>query len=104
MVAVLHELICSQEKHFPDADKFIPERWIKGHPLETSSHPYASLPFGFGTRACIGRRLAEAEIWLLVIKLLQNFRIEYDHDDIGVAFHFINTPDQPLRFKFTDLQ
>ena len=59
-----------QEEHFQNADRFIPERWIKGHPLESTHHPYTALPFGFGKRMCIGRRLAELEMWQLTIKVL----------------------------------
>ena len=57
------------EDQFPNANRFIPERWIKGHPLESTHHPYAALPFGFGKRMCIGRRLAELEMWQLTIKV-----------------------------------
>jgi len=91
------------EDQFPNANRFIPERWIKGHPLESTHHPYAALPFGFGKRMCIGRRLAELEMWQLTIKILQNFKVEYDHEDIGCILRLVNVPDKPLRFKFIDL-
>lgn len=36
-------------------------------------------------------------------KMLQNFKIEYHHKDIGCVTRLVNIPDQPLRFKFIDL-
>jgi cytochrome P450 len=69
MVLTLHQLIGQLEEYFPNAKAFIPERWIKGDPQESLHHRYALLPFGFGTRMCIGRRIAELEIWQLTIKV-----------------------------------
>lgn len=59
------------EEYFPNPQKFIPERWIKGDSMESHHNPYAALPFGFGLRMCIGRRLAEMEMWQLTIKVTQ---------------------------------
>jgi len=103
LVVSLHMISGVAEDQFPNANRFIPERWIKGHPLESTHHPYAALPFGFGKRMCIGRRLAELEMWQLTIKILQNFKVEYDHEDIGCILRLVNVPDKPLRFKFIDL-
>nr|QST15056.1 CYP362A3 protein [Diaphanosoma celebensis] len=103
MVITCHEWMCRQEEYFPKANDFIPERWIKGHPLESNAHPYAMLPFGFGTRMCIGRRLAELEIWQLTCKLIQNFSIEYHHEDIECYWRLLNVPSKPLRVSLIDL-
>ena len=91
------------EQYFPKPLEFIPERWIKGDPQESHHNPYTLLSFGHGTRMCIGRRLAELEMWQLTVKVLQNFQIEYHHKDIGSLTRLVNTPDQPLRFKFVDI-
>ncbi len=44
------------EDYFDEPDKFIPERWNKNN--ESSIHPFASLPFGFGPRGCYGNVIA----------------------------------------------
>lgn len=36
-------------------------------------------------------------------KILQNFKVEYHYEDIGCLTRIVNAPDQPLRFKFIDL-
>lgn len=90
---------CREEKYFKQADKFIPERWLTD---EKQHHPFLFLPFGFGRRMCIGRRIAEQEMLLLLTKIIQNFRIEYHHEDIDCYFRLVNVPDKPLRYKFID--
>jgi len=62
-------MLSNLEKCYPQADKFIPERWIKEDPQYYKAHPYVTLPFGFGPRMCIGRRFAELEIETLVTKV-----------------------------------
>ena len=63
--------MCLQDEFYPKSLEYIPERWIKGHEMESKAHPYVMLPFGFGPRMCIGRRLAEMEMWQLTAKVLQ---------------------------------
>lgn len=74
MVIVHHQLMGELEEYFPRPNEFLPERWIKGDPLESHHHPFALLPFGFGTRMCVGRRLAEMEMWQFTTKVLINLK------------------------------
>ncbi|KAL1472104.1 hypothetical protein MTO96_023171 [Rhipicephalus appendiculatus] len=46
-------------------------------------HPFASLPFSTGIRMCIGRRIAEMILCILIAKILKEFRVENHHGDIG---------------------
>ena len=43
--------------NFHHPDDFIPDRW-----LEDDVNKFGSLPFSFGARTCIGRRVGELEI------------------------------------------
>lgn len=66
----------SQSDEFVErAVEFIPERFLKevqmGCPSAKDIHPFLMLPFGFGSRMCIGRRFAEMEIEVLMIRLLK---------------------------------
>ena len=39
---------------FPNAEKFLPERWFRDGNESSRRHPFACLPFGFGNRSCVG--------------------------------------------------
>ena len=71
------------EKLFEDAKAFRPERWLgmkDAIPTDTAE-AFSSIPFGFGTRMCIGRRIAELlELHLLLARILQRFKIFYPPD------------------------
>ena len=70
LAVLIHQLIGQSDEYFPNAKTFLPERWIRGDPQESHHHPYALLPFGFGLRMCLGRRLAELEMWQLTITVI----------------------------------
>ena len=42
------------ESIFPNANSFVPERWLRENKEENDIHPYSSLPFSYGARSCIG--------------------------------------------------
>ncbi|XP_077564878.1 putative cytochrome P450 301a1, mitochondrial isoform X1 [Haemaphysalis longicornis] len=88
------------EENFECPELFLPERWLKANQGKWRHHPYASLPFSFGTRMCLGRRLAELQIWILVAKILVKYDIECHNDDIDYCTQFNNQPKGPLHFYF----
>lgn len=60
----------SMEEYVPDPSNFRPERWMKMEGNEKEKiHPFASLPYGYGARMCLGRRFADLEIQVLLAKV-----------------------------------
>ncbi|KAG0727396.1 putative cytochrome P450 12a5, mitochondrial [Chionoecetes opilio] len=89
------------ERFFPRVKEFVPERWLRHKPLGPI-HPYASLPFGAGTRMCIGRRLAEQEMYIFLTRVMERFTVEYKYEDIEIVTKLVNTPSRPLRFNLIE--
>nr|KAF6483885.1 cytochrome P450 family 11 subfamily A member 1 [Rousettus aegyptiacus] len=83
---------------FLNPNKFDPTRWVgKNKDITHFRH----LSFGWGIRQCVGRRIAEAEMTLFLIHILENFRVEIQHlKDVGTVFNLILMPDQPIFFTF----
>uniref|UniRef100_T1J6L3 SEFIR domain-containing protein n=1 Tax=Strigamia maritima TaxID=126957 RepID=T1J6L3_STRMM len=68
------------EKHFANSDKFLPERWLKSEVgRENLPNQFAYVPFGYGSRMCVGFRIAEQEIRILVSKVCGGF-IDDNHE------------------------
>ncbi|XP_037525554.1 probable cytochrome P450 301a1, mitochondrial [Rhipicephalus sanguineus] len=99
------------EENFTRASEFIPERWLRanggraGEALKNwALHPFASLPFSTGVRMCIGRRIAEMELSILIAKVLKEFRVENHHGDIGFLSQMTSRPQKAPRFRFIKLE
>ena len=60
---------CRLPQYVKDPLHFKPERWIRGSEHYENIHPFLSLPFGFGPRACIARRLAEQNMCITIIRV-----------------------------------
>lgn len=57
------------ESIFKDASQIKPERWIRSSSSKHQHNPFSFTPFGFGPRMCIGRRVAELEMELLLARV-----------------------------------
>ena len=96
MITICNPYISTCEKYFKNAHIYDPCRWAKNE-----IDPYSFLPFGFGARACIGRRAAEQEIYLTIIKLIKNYRIEYKGNNPGIKVGLTLSPNCPLKIELT---
>ena len=96
-----HRLAALQEENFTNANEFIPERWLDGE-CDPAWNRESSLvlPFGFGKRACPGKRLAEVELYIMTAKFFHAFDVSLV-DDIDVEFNFLLTPAGPLRMNLS---
>ncbi|XP_011299700.1 probable cytochrome P450 49a1 isoform X2 [Fopius arisanus] len=92
-----HYVISNQEKYFANSNEFYPERWLQEN---TSRHAFASLPFGYGRRMCLGKRFADLELVMVISKILQKFKLEYHHRDLDYHINPLYTPKGPLKIKF----
>jgi cytochrome P450 len=100
LVTYWNMLAMTDEKNFSEPEKFMPDRWLRGCPGQHTAHPFAAIPFSFGPRMCIGRRFAELEVYMLAIKVVQRFRLEYHHEPVGMAVPFVCRPDRNIKMKF----
>lgn len=67
----------SMEEYCNDAAAFRPERWLKPSQGGTGEyiHPFASLPYGYGARMCLGRRFSDLEMQILLAKVNAEHRL-----------------------------
>ncbi|XP_037951538.1 cytochrome P450 CYP12A2-like isoform X2 [Teleopsis dalmanni] len=112
LVVMMAESLLKNETHFPRANEFMPERWRRGIKQDStecpgsmkSTNPFIYLPFGYGPRVCIGKRIAELELELGVARIIRNFKVEFNHSTENAFKPLIfNMPNIPLKFKFIDL-
>uniref|UniRef100_A0A8C0N5X3 Cholesterol side-chain cleavage enzyme, mitochondrial n=4 Tax=Canis lupus TaxID=9612 RepID=A0A8C0N5X3_CANLF len=83
---------------FLNPSKFDPTRWL-GKDKELIH--FRNLGFGWGVRQCVGRRIAELEMTLFLIHILENFRVEMQQlRDVGTTFNLILMPDKPIFLTF----
>lgn len=66
LITLCHFATSRDPAVFSSPDEFQPHRWLK---KDHTHHPYASVPFGVGKRSCIGRRIAELELYLALARV-----------------------------------
>jgi hypothetical protein len=81
------------EARYPNADKFIPERFLNEEGMLTDDDP-SEFIFGFGRRRCPGRHTADASVWSAIVTMLAtlDFNLAKDEDGNDIPFKatFVN--------------
>lgn len=78
-------------RHFPDPEKFDPERFSGER--QRSMLPYTYIPFGAGPRMCIANHFTHATVTLALATIAQRFRITLLDDPLGIV------PDPSLALR-----
>uniref|UniRef100_UPI003F695FEB uncharacterized protein LOC723999 isoform 2 n=1 Tax=Danio rerio TaxID=7955 RepID=UPI003F695FEB len=99
-----HYAISHDEKVFPEPQKFKPERWLRDG--RTRPNPFGSIPFGFGVRACVGRRIAELEMHLALARLIKLFEMRPDPTvgEVKANFRSVLVPNKKVNLHFVERQ
>jgi len=101
--------LSNDDQYFPESDSFMPERWLKHDSLKAnqacpearSRNPFVYLPFGFGPRTCIGKRIAELEMETLLARLLRKYQLTWlGETPLKYESTIILSPYGDIRFKF----
>ncbi|XP_072105934.1 25-hydroxyvitamin D-1 alpha hydroxylase, mitochondrial isoform X1 [Mobula birostris] len=99
LITLCHYATSRDKEIFPNPDCFQPTRWLH---KDRSFHPYASIPFGFGKRSCIGRRIAELEVYLALVRILTHFEVrqEVEGSIVKPMTRTLLVPEQEINLQF----
>ncbi|XP_064419943.1 sterol 26-hydroxylase, mitochondrial-like isoform X2 [Latimeria chalumnae] len=100
-----HFAASHEEKDFPEPYAFKPERWLRGQE-RFKHHPFSSIPFGVGVRACVGKRVAELEMYFALSRILQRYEVRPDPAGkvVEPKTRTLMIPGSPINLKFIERQ
>ncbi|KAE8357001.1 cytochrome P450 [Aspergillus coremiiformis] len=84
-VVVPPQLIQTDERYYPAAKEFVPERWTEKK-TEWSTHEAPYYPFSISPFDCVGRNLAMLALRITVSKLAQRYDIKFAPGETGESF------------------
>lgn len=107
-----HYAACHNEAEFVDAELFVPERWLRAEAASSvcgraapgfyQHHPYSFIPFGVGVRACVGKRVAEMEMYFALSRLMQHYEVQPEHGAplVEPKTRTLLIPAKPINLRF----
>lgn len=112
-INIMDFAMCRDEKNFPKALEFLPERWLtRQHALNkdektskvNTAHNFCSLPFGFGPRTCVGRRFAETEMYILTSRIVREYKIiDMNGHLVEPSTNLLMMPKDPIKIRLEKL-
>ncbi|XP_038646035.1 cytochrome P450 27C1 isoform X1 [Scyliorhinus canicula] len=102
-LALCHYTTSHDREVFDQPGEFQPHRWLRKNDADRVDN-FGAIPFGYGVRSCVGRRIAELEIHLALIQLLQAFEIKVapNTGTVPAKTHGLLGPGKPINLKFVD--
>lgn len=90
------------ETSFPHANEFRPSRWNRDPTtgaLKLVNRAQSSIPYALGARNCIGQRIANAQMHIILTRLLRTFKVQLlNANEIDIVMRLIIMPSIPMRF------
>ncbi|XP_059503531.1 sterol 26-hydroxylase, mitochondrial [Stegostoma tigrinum] len=100
-----HYAVSQEDSEFSQSRSFQPSRWLreKGEEMK-KHHPFASIPFGFGTRTCLGKRVAELEMFSVISRVIKLFEIRPDPSGkvVMAKTRTLLCPGSPINLQLID--
>ncbi|KAM4836492.1 sterol 26-hydroxylase, mitochondrial isoform 2-T2 [Thomomys bottae] len=103
-----HYVVSRDPTAFSEPESFQPHRWLKKQESNVSNvkHPFGSVPFGYGIRSCLGRRIAELEMHLLLSRLIQRYKVILPPEtgEVKSVARIVLVPNKKVGLRFLQRQ
>ncbi len=90
-------------RNFERPEEFWPQRWNRNDGRGRRQgvlNSFASLPFSFGSRSCIGKKMAEHQLDYFLKQFYSRFvATVVNGDDVNMIMRLIGLPDKTIRFS-----
>lgn len=75
-----------------DVDRFRPERWLEVSKEKLQVMEHYMMPFGMGSRTCIGKNISMLEISKLIPQLVRSFEFQLEDERLVGRNHWFVKP------------
>ncbi|KAJ8255646.1 hypothetical protein COCON_G00195100 [Conger conger] len=96
-----HYATSHDDAQFPEPERFLPDRWLRGSPARSQHHPFSSIPFGVGVRACVGKRVAELEMHFALTRLIRQYQFLPEDNAVPIEpkTRTLMIPSKPVNLR-----